>query len=228
MDGGRCRSHIHTTCAQPHIHTHTQSEQKAYFFSRLLLSWQRVAVAVRVVRNGRVCCRCVRTRTGQDKTRQDSNQNQNEMEMRQFVRCKYFSKKIKDFSFSSFSSSSFLHFLLSSSISHALMFMVVVSYQDELIELVFAHFHPLHYCCCHCRCSSNLYFLLLLMAFDRLYASSTAWKRQANLCCPLSIKRSIFKPIQCLPFSDVSCFSGSRSMAAGNTAGSERPFALNA
>lgn len=31
-----------------------------------------------------------------------------------------------------------------------------------------------------------------------------------------------------LPFSAVSCFSAGRSMAAGNTAGSERPFELNA
>lgn len=31
-----------------------------------------------------------------------------------------------------------------------------------------------------------------------------------------------------LPFSDVSCFSAGRNIAAGNTAGSERPFVLNA
>lgn len=30
------------------------------------------------------------------------------------------------------------------------------------------------------------------------------------------------------PFSAVSCFSAGRSIAAGNTAGSERPFELNA
>lgn len=32
----------------------------------------------------------------------------------------------------------------------------------------------------------------------------------------------------CLPFSDVNCFSGSRSMAACKTAGSDLPFELNA
>lgn len=31
-----------------------------------------------------------------------------------------------------------------------------------------------------------------------------------------------------LPFSEVSCFSGSLSVAACNTTGSPRPFALNA
>lgn len=31
-----------------------------------------------------------------------------------------------------------------------------------------------------------------------------------------------------IPFSDVSCFSGKRSMAAGKIAGSDLPFALNA
>lgn len=31
-----------------------------------------------------------------------------------------------------------------------------------------------------------------------------------------------------LPFSDVSCFSAGRNIAAGTTAGSERPFELNA
>lgn len=31
-----------------------------------------------------------------------------------------------------------------------------------------------------------------------------------------------------LPFSDVSCFSAGRTVAAGRTAGSERPFELNA
>lgn len=36
------------------------------------------------------------------------------------------------------------------------------------------------------------------------------------------------KYILCLPFSDVLCFSAGRSMAAGRTAGSERPFELNA
>lgn len=48
-------------------------------------------------------------------------------------------------------------------------------------------------------------------------------------CLPACLHEEEYrKSFMCIPFSDVSCFSGRRSMAAGNTAGSERPFALNA